>query len=465
MRDFESALKRYGIVILDVLTVAISFVLSYNIRISYAELLFTTRFQLLTAILCFLAVAFNYIDRSNKNFVTRSALWEVKCVFVENMYLVIGIIVATYFLHIQNISRLLYAIFFVVDSVLMFLSRTIIKKIGEGLYKDGKRASSIVILADKGRETYVLNNFVVGITFKIDGVLVVEEDGTIVGTVNGTAIHSNYKDIAESLVTFHIDDIVLSVRNLKNDEFAIMLNHLEEMGCRCHYILNVPRGQRATLDYFGEMASATYVAAEHAPWKMLVKRLADIVGSIVGLILCAIIGVFLVPLIKLTSPGPAIFAQTRIGLNGRKFKFYKFRSMYVDAEERKKELMEQNEMDGLMFKMKDDPRITPVGKFIRKTSLDEFPQFWNVFIGDMSLVGTRPPTEDEFMQYSAHYKRRLMMKPGITGLWQISGRSEIKDFEDVMKYDLDYIDNWSLTLDAVILIKTIGVIFKRKGAE
>ena len=139
--------------------------------------------------------------------------------------------------------------------------------------------------------------------------------------------------------------------------------------------------------------------------------------------------------------------------------------MYQDAEARKAELMKQNEMNGLMFKMKDDPRITKVGKFIRKTSLDEFPQFFNVLFGDMSLVGTRPPTVNEFNEYSNYHKRRLAMKPGITGMWQVSGRSDIKDFEEVVKLDCEYIDNWSLILDLKILVKTVAIVFTRKGSE
>jgi lipopolysaccharide/colanic/teichoic acid biosynthesis glycosyltransferase len=139
--------------------------------------------------------------------------------------------------------------------------------------------------------------------------------------------------------------------------------------------------------------------------------------------------------------------------------------MYVDAEERKKALMEQNKMDGYMFKMDNDPRITKVGKFIRKYSIDELPQFWNVLKGDMSLVGTRPPTIDEFEKYESHHKRRLSLKPGITGLWQVSGRSDIQDFEEVVRLDCEYIDNWSIGLDIKILFKTVGVVLTHKGAE
>lgn len=191
----------------------------------------------------------------------------------------------------------------------------------------------------------------------------------------------------------------------------------------------------------------------------------DIAGALVGLLITGVVGIFLAPVLLLESPGSLIFCQNRVGVNGRIFKFYKFRSMYVDAEERKKELMAQNEVQGLMFKMEHDPRITKVGAFIRKTSIDELPQFWNVLKGDMSLVGTRPPTVDEYEQYTGYQKRRISFRPGITGLWQISGRSDIKDFDEVVKLDLEYIDNWSLLLDLKIICKTILVVFKGSGAK
>ena len=185
----------------------------------------------------------------------------------------------------------------------------------------------------------------------------------------------------------------------------------------------------------------------------------------IGSLITILLSIVIVPLIHLESPGPAIFKQVRIGRNGRRFQIYKFRTMYVDAEARKKELMKQNEMKGLMFKIKDDPRITKVGKFLRKTSLDEFPQFFNVLKGEMSLVGTRPPTEDEFLQYEERHKRRLSLKPGITGLWQVSGRNSIYDFEEVVNLDLEYIDKWSVWLDIRLLIQTVYVVVFRRGAS
>ena len=194
------------------------------------------------------------------------------------------------------------------------------------------------------------------------------------------------------------------------------------------------------------------------------RRTQDVILS--SLALVALSPVMLATAIAIVVDDPSagpVFSQERIGRNGKPFKFYKFRSMYKDAEERKKELESQNEMNGFMFKMKDDPRITKVGKFIRKTSIDELPQFYNVLKGDMSLVGTRPPTVDEFRQYESHQKRRLSAKPGITGLWQVSGRNEIKDFEDVVKLDVQYIDNWSIGLDIKIILKTIKVVFEKGG--
>ena len=200
------------------------------------------------------------------------------------------------------------------------------------------------------------------------------------------------------------------------------------------------------------------------------KRCLDIIGGIVGCIFTAILCIIVGPFIYIRSPGPIFFSQVRVGKNGKKFRLYKFRSMYLDAEERKKDLLEQNRIkDGMMFKLDHDPRIIGgdhgIGAFIRKYSIDEFPQFWNVLKGDMSLVGTRPPTEDEFKQYKARYKKRLAMKPGITGLWQVSGRSTITDFEDVVNLDVQYIENWSFGLDLKILIQTVLVVLKHDGAQ
>jgi exopolysaccharide biosynthesis polyprenyl glycosylphosphotransferase len=198
-----------------------------------------------------------------------------------------------------------------------------------------------------------------------------------------------------------------------------------------------------------------------------IKRTMDIIGSLVGIILFSPFMLATAIAIKAEDrKGPIIFKQIRVGQNGRQFHIYKFRSMYTNAEERKKELMKLNEMSNdFMFKMKDDPRITKVGKLIRKTSIDELPQFFNVLIGDMSLVGTRPPTLDEVNKYERKFWRRVSIKPGITGMWQVSGRSKITEFEEVVRLDTIYIDKWDLLLDFKIIFKTVlNVIFRDKDA-
>jgi lipopolysaccharide/colanic/teichoic acid biosynthesis glycosyltransferase len=209
-----------------------------------------------------------------------------------------------------------------------------------------------------------------------------------------------------------------------------------------------------------------------------IKRLIDILAGLAGVTATGVIFLFVAPAIYLKSPGPIFFAQNRIGQNGRIFKMYKFRSMYMDAEKRKQELMEKNKIQGgLMFKMDDDPRIIGsekkgrdgkpkgIGNFIRNTSLDEFPQFFNVLKGDMSLIGTRPPTVDEWNRYDPQHRIRMSAKPGITGMWQVSGRSKITAFEEVVRLDEWYIRNWSWELDVRILFKTVGVVLRHEGAE
>jgi lipopolysaccharide/colanic/teichoic acid biosynthesis glycosyltransferase len=192
------------------------------------------------------------------------------------------------------------------------------------------------------------------------------------------------------------------------------------------------------------------------------KRFIDIFGALVGL---AITGIAFVPIaiaMQFDNPGPILYSQIRCGLNGKPFRIWKFRSMVVNADQQK--YLVQNQAQGQIFKNANDPRITRVGKFLRRTSLDELPQFWNVLMGDMSLVGTRPPTPDEVGKYKSHHFQRLKVKPGMTGEWQVRGRSTVKDFEEVVSMDLDYQRNWSVLYDLYLIFKTIEVVFAGRGA-
>ena len=274
----------------------------------------------------------------------------------------------------------------------------------------------------------------------------------------------------EQLLSYATHEVVDEVFvNLPSENYDIgsIISQFETMGIDVTVNLNAFDKNLGRNKQIHEMAGlnvVTFSTKFYKPSHVIAKRAIDICGAIVGLIICGIVSIVLFPMIR-KDGGPAIFSQTRIGKNGRHFTFYKFRSMRIDAEAIKGQLMEQNTMQGGMFKMDNDPRVTKVGHFIRKTSLDELPQFWNVLIGDMSLVGTRPPTVDEYDKYTPEQKRRLSFKPGITGLWQISGRSEITNFDDVVKLDVAYIDGWTIWKDFEILFKTIKVVLMRDGAK
>ena len=461
-KSFDHYLKKFGILVLDIGCILIALSLAY-----FVYPLNTMPMSNYLIILLLLALGYNFVNSQNRNLFARGYLIELKEVIVYNIYLLCGLVLIAFFWKkLETTSRLLTSYFFCFNIVIMYLSRVLVKVLLRRMYNDDpKKTKGILMVVEKGQEA-LLDTFRSGLTYNVIGILIVDQD-QVTGTVDGNKISCTLDKLVNTVVTYQIDDVVFKLPGQGQKALFELITDFEDMGANCHYALDVPTGARgnATMEMFGEMFMATYTLRTQSTWQLVLKRVMDICGAVVGLILCGIISIFLIPAIKLDSPGPAIFSQIRIGKNGRRFKFYKFRSMYVDAEERKKELMKNNEMDGLMFKMEDDPRITKVGKFIRKTSLDEFPQFWNVLIGDMSLVGTRPPTEDEFNKYNGHYKRRLMMTPGITGLWQVSGRSSITDFDEVVKLDLEYIDNWSLLGDIKILFKTVISVIKRDGAE
>lgn len=287
------------------------------------------------------------------------------------------------------------------------------------------------------------------------------------------------KEVKSPHVLGHIDNLEEIIKENVVDEvvFALPKNYAgevehyvllcEEMGITVRMVLNLYdlKIAKTHLTCIGTLPMLTFHTVSLNRTQLFLKRFIDICGALVGLLITSVITMFIAVAIKLDSPGPVIFSQDRVGLNGRVFKLYKFRSMCTDADNKKNELAKMNEVGGgLMFKIKNDPRITKVGRFLRKTSLDEFPQFLNILKGDMSLVGTRPPTLDEVNNYEAYHRRRISIKPGLTGLWQVSGRSSITDFDEVVKLDTKYIDEWSILLDIKIIFKTIINVFKKDGA-
>jgi exopolysaccharide biosynthesis polyprenyl glycosylphosphotransferase len=283
-------------------------------------------------------------------------------------------------------------------------------------------------------------------------------------TAEALGMAGDLKRIVEERV---VDDVILALpfEQLRECEQAIAW--CEEVGVSVHLKVDFVRTLFAHTypTVLDGIPMLTVSSIPHDPAQLLVKRGLDLLGSLLGLVAASPVLLGCAIGVKLTSPGPVLFTQRRVGLNGRIFTLYKFRSMYQDAEERKRELAGRNEMGGPVFKMKNDPRVTAVGRVMRKFSLDELPQLWNVLNGDMSLVGPRPPIPEEVHRYERWQRRRLSMKPGLTCLWQVNGRNRITSFEEWMRLDLRYIDTWSLKLDLKILLQTVPVVLLAKGAQ
>ena len=367
----------------------------------------------------------------------------------------------------SQIPRGVYICTVFISLVFIYTGRELIKRYLKSLGKNEEKAARVIAITMKDRAAHLVHNLDREEDWvrTLSGFIVMDED-MVSQEIDGVKVVANAHTMMTYIKNEIVDEVYIDVNENIRKHLKPLVMNLEDMGITVHIrieVLDGFDGYSTSLGTIGNIPVVTFANREFDYKELAVKRLMDIVGSLVGMLIMLVAMIFVVPAIKLESKGPVFFKQKRVGKNGRYFSIYKFRSMYQDAEERKKELMSQNEMSGLMFKMKDDPRITKVGKFIRKTSIDELPQFINVFLGDMSLVGTRPPTVNEFMQYEGHHKRRLSMKPGITGMWQAYGRKTVTDFEDIVKMDLEYIDNWSIGLDIKILFKTIASVVTTGG--
>lgn len=314
--------------------------------------------------------------------------------------------------------------------------------------------------------------------YRITGIAVIDKDMTG-STIEGIPVVANAETAPMYVCQNWIDEVLI----VPADDAPYphqLIDQLVETGVVLHINLTPKAGALGNKQFVEKLGNYTVLTAGQntaSVRDVFFKRVMDIAGGLVGCALTAIIFIFVAPAIYISSPGPIFFSQERVGKNGKKFKMYKFRSMYMDAEERKAELMKENKMgDAKMFKMDFDPRVignkilpdgtkkTGIGNFIRETSLDEFPQFFNVLKGDMSIVGTRPPLVGEVSEYELRHRARLAVKPGITGMWQVSGRSDITDFEEVVRLDTQYIREWNIWLDIKILFKTVGVVLGKKGS-
>jgi exopolysaccharide biosynthesis polyprenyl glycosylphosphotransferase len=274
------------------------------------------------------------------------------------------------------------------------------------------------------------------------------------------------EDIPRIVESHVVDDVIFAVHRRELDRLEDLFLSLQEQGIRTRFAMDLFPHTRARveLEDLDGVPLLSFATTPTSQLQLMAKRALDVaLASFLLLIGLPIAGMIALT-IKLTQGGSVLFRQTRCGLNGRSFTLYKFRTMVADAEERRRELMHLNEMNGPVFKLKSDPRVTRLGKLLRRFSLDELPQLWNVLRGDMSLVGPRPPIPEEVAQYQRWQRRRLAMKPGLTCLWQISGRNDV-DFDRWMQLDLEYIDSWTPMLDLKILLKTVPVVLSGRGAS
>lgn len=421
--------------------------------------------------MCLLYILINVCVNFNHHFFRRGYFDELVSVVRLEVALAICWIVLLYVMHRSTeLSRLVFGYFVVTDTILMYIGRICFKQYMTRVYKYSKYSSHLLLVTSSGKAGALIDNLIAYKEWNrvLSGLVFLDKDESGMEFM-GYPVVASRDTMMDYVIHNEIDEVFIAYTDgLEQSVLKSWVSELEQMGVIVDVNIDafdlLGHGNK-NLNQVGKYAVVTFARNIISTRGLIMKRLLDIAGALVGMVILGIATIFVAPAIKLESPGPVFFGQTRIGKNGRRFTFYKFRSMYQDAEQRKKDLMAKNEVHGLMFKMENDPRITKVGKFIRKTSIDELPQFWNILKGDMSLVGTRPPTVDEFERYEAKHKCRLSMTPGLTGLWQVSGRSDIKDFDEVVQLDMQYIDNWSILKDIKILLMTVGIVITGKGSR
>lgn len=473
MRTKEMAAwyRHFDFILIDLFCMQAALAIAYSFRNGWSMIFEESYYSRMAVTLMILQLIVVFFCESYSGIMKRSHFEEFKQTLFFASEVLIAFIIFNYLAKFEtDYSRMVIVIVWELGIIFSYLCREWRKKaIHKNSADQRNQKESMLILTDSKSVRTVMKKISEdgynGIA--AHGIILLDKNRTG-EQIDGIPVVASAENAVEYLCQNWVDRVI-EVCEKEERAAEDILRDCEEMGITVHRALpeSFDNGWKKRVENIGGYTVITDSIEPAEPAEAALKRLADIVGGLAGCVITGILFLFAAPAIYINSPGPIFFSQTRIGKNGRKFKIYKFRSMYMDAEERKKELMKQNKVkDGMMFKMDNDPRIIKgIGNFIRKTSIDEFPQFFNVLKGDMSLVGTRPPTVDEWEKYEKHHRVRMAIKPGLTGMWQVSGRSSITDFEEVVALDLKYIREWSIGLDIRILLKTVKIVLTGSGSQ
>lgn len=485
-RNPKGPIKHLDFFLMDVLCAELSLYLAFVLRNHRFDMYSNDLYRNMAVMLAFVCVTVGFLCETYSGILKRGYYREfrkaVNHVFIVSMLTGIALLVTKTAMQYSRQVYVTTVLFYLVST---YITRLILKQVILRVMKTRITRSLLLISTKecvKENLDYLRGHSLQ--QYQVSGIVLLDEDFRINSgkdwtDVDGIPIVGDPTCMYEFASKEWVDEILICVpQDVQLPEG--MLSRFKMMGITTHVKLTTVfnlEGERQYVEKINGITVLTNSIRYVMPRQLVGKRIMDILGGLVGTLITVILTIIIGPIIYIQSPGPIFFKQERIGKNGKKFMMYKFRSMYLDAEERKAELMKQNpDRDERMFKMEFDPRIIGckmnpdgtikkgIGNFIRDYSLDEFPQFINVLKGDMSIVGTRPPLPSEWEKYELHHRSRLAIKPGITGKWQTSGRSNIMDFDEVVKLDNEYIQEWNLGYDIRLLLKTVWIVLKKDGA-
>ena len=474
----QSWLKHLDFILWDVLSAQIALVLAYSLRHGFYRWIYDkVPYRYLAIWMAFFGVVVAVLFNTMHDVLKRRWTVEIRMTLTQSLLVFSTMIIYLFSVKDAEVySRITLWVILLIYIPLAFAIRMLWKRVlRRRIAREKRRVMLLISDQSSAQEAIerIQKHPMEGIS--LCGLVLIDRDA-VGESFAGLPVVTTMNEVAQYICREWIDEVYIAVENL--DGFPRdLLEKCRQMGVTMHLQM-MPLGMgKQTVEKIAGMPVITNSINIASPLQLMLKRLLDILGGIVLSIVAVLAIIIIGPIIKIKSPGPILYKQERVGQNGRRFKMFKIRSMYMNADARKQELMKQNRVSsGMMFKLDFDPRIigneqrpdgtrkTGIGEFIRRTSIDELPQGFNVLMNQMSLVGTRPPTVDEWEKYELHHRARLATKPGITGMWQVSGRSEITDFEEITRLDTEYIENWSIGLDIRILVKTVSTVLAHRGA-